>query len=253
VRRDRFNNNNRNAAAADDEPLPPPMPYERGTLTNDTLWEHDMYADEDDVDMEEEPIRRPGRVQRDNGGVDGGAKLRIEDLDFNVSEADIKDLFGSVGVLKFAKLKYDRSGRSEGVAEVLYTKRSDALSALKQYNGVSLDGKPMKITLVSSRSGGNANGNTNGNTGRRAAASFNNDDMEDFVISTSGSQRSFGGNNNRRNTIKTTSNKPWQSRPRGSTVRRSFRGRGLRSGAGGQMSSDALDAELDAYTAAGNR
>ncbi|CAN1160821.1 THO complex subunit 4C [Linum perenne] len=37
---------------------------------------------------------------------------------------------------------------SKGSAEVVYMRRSDAFSALKKYNNVLLDGKPMKIEIV---------------------------------------------------------------------------------------------------------
>lgn len=36
----------------------------------------------------------------------------------------------------------------QGSAEVVYTRRSDAFAALKKYNNVLLDGKPMKIETV---------------------------------------------------------------------------------------------------------
>lgn len=36
----------------------------------------------------------------------------------------------------------------QGSAEVVYTRRSDAFAALKKYNNVLLDGKPMKIEIV---------------------------------------------------------------------------------------------------------
>lgn len=36
----------------------------------------------------------------------------------------------------------------QGSAEVVYTRRSDAFAALKRYNNVLLDGKPMKIEIV---------------------------------------------------------------------------------------------------------
>lgn len=36
----------------------------------------------------------------------------------------------------------------QGSAEVVYTRRSDAFAALKRYNNVLLDGKPMKIEVV---------------------------------------------------------------------------------------------------------
>ena len=36
----------------------------------------------------------------------------------------------------------------QGSAEVIYLRRSDAFAALKRYNNVLLDGKPMKIEIV---------------------------------------------------------------------------------------------------------
>ena len=36
----------------------------------------------------------------------------------------------------------------QGSAEVLFARRSDAFQALKRYNNVQLDGKPMKIEIV---------------------------------------------------------------------------------------------------------
>lgn len=45
------------------------------------------------------------------------------------------------------------SGRSEEAAEVIFERREDALSALKKYNNLSLDGKPMKIELIEAAAG----------------------------------------------------------------------------------------------------
>lgn len=42
---------------------------------------------------------------------------------------------------------------SQGSAEVVYTRRSDAFAALKRYNNVLLDGKPMKIEIVGANAG----------------------------------------------------------------------------------------------------
>ncbi|MCH1923173.1 THO complex subunit 4, partial [Shewanella sp. A3A] len=41
-----------------------------------------------------------------------------------------------------------RSGRSKGTAEVVFARRGDAVAAVKKYNNVQLDGKPMKIEIL---------------------------------------------------------------------------------------------------------
>tara|TARA_B110000305_G_scaffold240961_1_gene313223 strand:- start:1061 stop:1675 length:615 start_codon:yes stop_codon:yes gene_type:complete len=59
-----------------------------------------------------------------------------------------QELFAQVGQVKSAGLNFDQNGRSKGTAEVVLARRQDATQAIKTYNGVKLDGRPLKIELV---------------------------------------------------------------------------------------------------------
>lgn len=48
----------------------------------------------------------------------------------------------------FSFLPYFIKKKSKGTAEVVFAKRADAIAAVKRYNNVLLDGKPMKIEII---------------------------------------------------------------------------------------------------------
>ena len=90
-------------------------------------------------------------VMRDAGGRNQGpptAKLYVSNLDPGVTPRDIKELFELVGPLTKHELNFDARGRSKGTAEVVFRSAKHAESALKKYNNVKLDGRPMRIELV---------------------------------------------------------------------------------------------------------
>ncbi|XP_078429215.1 RNA-binding (RRM/RBD/RNP motifs) family protein [Wolffia australiana] len=105
-----------------------------------SAWQRDVFSDSTVA----RPVPEAARVT----ALETGTKLYISNLDFGVSNDDIKELFSEVGDLKRYTIHYDRSGRSKGTAEVVFTRRADALTAIKRYNNVQLDGKPMKIDIV---------------------------------------------------------------------------------------------------------
>ncbi|KAL3628614.1 hypothetical protein CASFOL_027660 [Castilleja foliolosa] len=86
----------------------------------------------------------PARVS----SIETGTKLLVSNLHHGVIDEDIEELFSGIGELKSCSIHYDRSGRSEGTAEVVYCRRRDAESAIKRYNNVQLDGMPMRIEIV---------------------------------------------------------------------------------------------------------
>lgn len=81
-----------------------------------------------------------------------GTKLFISNLDYNVSNADVKELFETIGPLISHRVHYQqKTGRSDGTAEVVFADRAKAVLAQKKYHSIELDGRPMNITLIEQR------------------------------------------------------------------------------------------------------
>ncbi|CAL9119626.1 unnamed protein product [Musa textilis] len=186
-------------------------PYSVGKAP-DSAWQHDMYA----AQMGSLPAPAARASAKETG-----TKLYISNLEYGVSNEDIKELFSEVGDLKRYSINYDRSGRSKGTAEVVFARSADALAAVKRYNNVLLDGKPMKIEIIG----------TNIPT-PAVVPQFTNG----AVGSTNGSSKS---------TRPGRGSSGW---PRGGG-RGSGRGRGLGKGRGEPISAATLDADLDKYHA----
>ncbi|XP_068634867.1 THO complex subunit 4A [Aristolochia californica] len=116
-------------------------PYSMGKPIQapESAWQHDMFSDQ---------VSGYSASSGRAPAIETGTKLYISNLDYGVSNEDIKELFLEVGDLKRYSIHYDRSGRSKGTAEVVFSRRGDAVAAVKRYNNVQLDGKPMKIEIV---------------------------------------------------------------------------------------------------------
>lgn len=93
-------------------------------------------------------------------------KLIVSNLDFNVTEKDIKDLFSTVARLKTSSLNYGPNGKSKGSGEVIFFNRADALAAMREYSGMKLDGRELKLEIIATSNVG-GRGNIGGGRGSR--------------------------------------------------------------------------------------
>ncbi|KAA6413972.1 MAG: hypothetical protein FRX48_02334 [Lasallia pustulata] len=119
----------------------------------DTDWLHDKYEDDPET---RRPLRgsRPRRADRYSPEADTtpqpGARLRVENLHYDLTEDELEDLFARTGPLLSLSLRYDRAGRSSGTALVTYASLSSARLAIREYDGANANGQPIRLTLLPS-------------------------------------------------------------------------------------------------------
>ncbi|KAI8976542.1 hypothetical protein BDB01DRAFT_803331 [Pilobolus umbonatus] len=113
-----------------------------------STWSHDKFFDQDSSSI----LSRLGTRNNDSSPRPHSVDILVENLHYNVTEPDIKELFATVGDVQKAFIIFDRSGRSTGVAKVKFNQLSDAEKAIEKYNNVEFDGQPMHIKLDRPRS-----------------------------------------------------------------------------------------------------
>ncbi|XP_043358333.1 polymerase delta-interacting protein 3 isoform X2 [Dermochelys coriacea] len=111
-------------------PPPPLSPIRTKALTNMSRT----------LVTKEEPPKEPAPVEPVFSPLEG-TKMTVNNLHPRVTEEDIVELFCVCGALKRARLVHP------GVAEVVFVKKEDAITAYKKYNNRCLDGQPMKCNL----------------------------------------------------------------------------------------------------------
>ncbi|ORX55395.1 RNA-binding domain-containing protein [Piromyces finnis] len=126
-------------------------------------WKHDKYDDNFGSSERKQIFSRIGNRSNNNYAIS------VTNLHWEVSEKDLKKIFEEVGEVSKVRIKYDKAGRSEGEATIVFNSRSDALKAIDKFDGVDLDGMDMKIKMDDSYS--RKNNNNNGNDSRRNRSS----------------------------------------------------------------------------------
>jgi len=99
-----------------------------------------------------------------------GRKLYVGNLAFEVTNADLEQLFSQAGVCESVSVITDRStGQSRGFGFVEMGSNADAQRAIEQFNGHELKGRAIKVNEArekdSSRGGGGGSGGGRGRGG----------------------------------------------------------------------------------------
>ncbi|KAL0959697.1 hypothetical protein HGRIS_011392 [Hohenbuehelia grisea] len=135
-------------------------PYSRSSAI-DGQWEHDKAhlgggAPRNARGPKRTPIAAPTEMPN--------SKLLVSNLHYEITPKDLNSIFGQIGTLvREPLIRYDRSGRSSGVAVITYESPADATKAKKQYDGILAKGQPMEIAFdksVTRRSASEPNGPT---------------------------------------------------------------------------------------------
>ncbi|XP_019873126.2 uncharacterized protein LOC109601332 [Aethina tumida] len=77
--------------------------------------------------------------------------MLVSNLHPGVTNVDLQELFIEFGDIKRWTIHYNQNGKSVGTGEVVFFNRDAATRAVRQYNGVLLDGRPMRLELVGER------------------------------------------------------------------------------------------------------
>ncbi|XP_017878739.1 polymerase delta-interacting protein 3-like isoform X2 [Ceratina calcarata] len=97
-------------------------------------------------------LPRPKTSSSSSSPQSSGYRIVVSNLQANVTQEDIKELFEDVGELLVSRLV------RPGTAEVIYKTLKDATKAVETYHNRQLDGHPMKCLLVNPRPKNNPTG-----------------------------------------------------------------------------------------------
>ncbi|KAJ7031956.1 hypothetical protein C8F04DRAFT_1108722 [Mycena alexandri] len=115
-------------------------PAPRGNI--DAQWVHDM------ADGNKNHAPRSPAGPRSPGGAGPSTRLVVTNLHYEISPKDLTAIFGQIGTLvSEPQIRYDRSGRSSGMANVSFETIAEATRARKQFDGILARGQPMSVAF----------------------------------------------------------------------------------------------------------
>ena len=75
-------------------------------------------------------------------------RLYVGNINFSISEEDLKNVFEPFGQLEFCQLQHEEAtGKSKGYGFVQFTNPDEAKEALEKMNGFELAGRPVRVGL----------------------------------------------------------------------------------------------------------
>jgi len=114
-------------------------PYNRPSprpRASDGSWVHDMH----------DKAPAPQQSTHDAPTQQGNTRVMVTNLHYELTPKDLISVFGQVGTLvREPLIRYDRSGRSSGVAIITYELPGEAARAITQYNGATANGQMMTV------------------------------------------------------------------------------------------------------------
>ncbi|KAI0819942.1 hypothetical protein BC628DRAFT_1331650 [Trametes gibbosa] len=123
-----------------------PKPYSRPAprpRAPEGQWQHDKAPGVSQVMQ----ANVPGKPY---GGVTN-TRIIVSNLHYEVTDKDLTQIFGQIGTLvREPQIRYDRSGRSTGIATVTFETPAEATRAKKQFDGILAKNQPMEIAYDNS-------------------------------------------------------------------------------------------------------
>jgi THO complex subunit 4 len=116
-------------------------PYIKSDVSaNQDKWKHDKY------DHRDESLGKRIEDRFDNTNTPS-AKLIVKGLHYEIGNDELIELFQRIGPTIKASVRFDRSGRSTGIATIIYANQKDAIRAKQEYDGANAKGNPISISF----------------------------------------------------------------------------------------------------------
>ena len=102
--------------------------------------------------------------------------IYVGNLDYEITEEDLRDIFEEYGEVKSVKIIFDRdSNRSKGFGFVEMQQHEDGQKAIDELDGAELEGRTMRVNMARQRED-RRGGNRRGRGGNRGGYRSNNRD-----------------------------------------------------------------------------